>query len=578
MVGLPSNLHLLRRYLLQCLRAISNRLNLLPRLRGLQNVSRLASADILEKSRSGYNLNAAERIAYLEMLEETRNEIERFETELHRLREVAKKLQEQKMFLHAYEAGIRHVISPIQRLPLEILGLIFQYVCCGKNATDIANDHNVCSYGITIRLPTIDMSSVCIKWYRTVSSMPILWTSFGHDGFGSGPISQSLVRNFLERSRLHLVDFRVSDYTTYPEISPSPLVTHCNRWRHVSIGGSVQFVCESFLQPLIECGNTPSSLISLDLTSYLSESPFKIHIAFPSLQSLNLCGFVLDFETPQYTVTTLYLSKVTSYDVLQVLLALPNVESLKLEDIEEYGIDYGSPIVLNKIETLTLTNHIAESFLAATNCPHLTCLCLGNTHASAFQSIISFLDRSHCVLTHLVLKFVSCNRAELLWLFKSVPSLTQLDVKEQFMLSHERNAMKWTLRLLVVGHQYLGSQEAKATSEISDDEDGSYSADEGSESEQDHNNLQELLLPQLAELNLDLRPRNKLLLDVVRSRRPVLENSLGDSTNRTCLQTLRIGCPDPHTIGPAISQQFEDLRKILEPFKEGGMNVEFCNR
>ncbi|KAJ3832463.1 hypothetical protein F5878DRAFT_635054 [Lentinula raphanica] len=138
--------------------------------------------EIIEHTRSGYTPTSSERVAYLGMLEETRHEIGHCEIELRRLREVTQKLEEQQRFLQAYEAGIKHITSPIQRLPLEILGLIFQYVCCGKDTTDILNHYKTRPYEVTTRLPTLDVSSVCSRWHRFVTSTPILWTSFGHEG------------------------------------------------------------------------------------------------------------------------------------------------------------------------------------------------------------------------------------------------------------------------------------------------------------------------------------------------------------------------------------------------------------
>ncbi|KAJ3772646.1 hypothetical protein FB446DRAFT_799083 [Lentinula raphanica] len=547
--------------------------------------------NILEKSRSGYYPTAAERVAYLGMIEETRSEIEHFETELSRLRGVSQKLEEQKMLLQAYEAGIKHAISPIQSLPLEILGIIFQYVCCGKDATDIANNYN-----LRCHFPTLDMSTVCIRWYKLVISMPILWTSFGTDG--RDPLSQSLVRTFLKRSRSYLIDFRLSD-TVRGDYSPSPLavVAHCDRWRRVSIAGTAGFVCESFLRPLVECEKTPSHLISLDLDCYLP-FPFEIPITFLSLKSLILRGLILEFEIPQYMVTTLSLSEVTCNDALKVLLTLPKIERLKVEDIEEYyDMEDDAPIVLNKLEILTLTYPIATDFLAAIKCPRLTCLYLCNHRAFQFQSMImfSFLGQTHCALTHLGIKCISLDHGELLQLFRLVPLLTHLDVEEAMMLFQMADTMTWTLKLLA-GHRHLDPQGAEAMPEISSDADldgdasYGYSVNEDSELEaggdvdrsdkdatlshhlKDHDNIQELLLPQLVELDLVLKPRNELLLDVVRSR---LENSLGTSTNRPRLQTLRIRYPDPHVIGPAVYQQFEALKESLDPFKEGGLNAEF---
>ncbi|KAJ3816358.1 hypothetical protein F5880DRAFT_1641140 [Lentinula raphanica] len=192
------------------------------------------------------------------MLEETRHEIGHCEIELRRLREVTQKLEEQQRFLQAYEAGIKHITSPIQRLPLEILGLIFQYVCCGKDTTDILNHYKTRPYEVTTRLPTLDVSSVCSRWHRFVTSTPILWTSFGHEG--DNFVSRDLVRMFLERSRSALIDFRISNDLSQRHFSASPLVAHCDRCHHVSIAGSLKFVVEVFLKPLAQDGASPSNL------------------------------------------------------------------------------------------------------------------------------------------------------------------------------------------------------------------------------------------------------------------------------------------------------------------------------
>ncbi|KAJ3768578.1 hypothetical protein FB446DRAFT_751144 [Lentinula raphanica] len=581
--------------------------------------------DVLARSRSGYNPTASERLTYLAKLEETRCEIDRHEKELRRLREVTQKLEEQQRLLQAFEGGIKRMISPIQSLPLEILGVIFQYVCCGKDATDIANNYNFRPYETKRRLPTFDVSSVCIRWHRLVTSMPILWTSFGNDGFNSK--SQSLVLTFLERSRSNLFDFRLSNNTVQRGFPPSPLVSHCNRWRHVSIAGTFLFVSKAFLEPLVNCGETPSNMMSLDLECDSSHS-FEIPIVFPSLESLVLRGFILGFETPQYTVTTLSLSKVTCNDALSILVHLPNVESLKVEDIRQDDIedDPPVPLVLNKMQTLTLLYPVWNDFLTSIKCPHLASLCLCNSRDfRRFESraTLSLLDQSDCAPTYLSLQNMSIHREELLRLLRLVPSLTHLDVEEPITFFYIADTVGCMLDLLAAP-RHLGLQERNEISDSSGDEDlggdASHSdtdedsesdpgqegedgsdedgsdedseseseqededgSDEDSESESeqegedgsDEDDLQELLLPQLVELNLSLKPRNELLLDVVRSRRPMLTNSLGHSTDRTWLRTLRMRYPNPFVRTQLVPEQFEALQKSLKPFKEEGLDVE----
>ncbi|KAJ3717772.1 hypothetical protein C8R42DRAFT_152528 [Lentinula raphanica] len=240
---------------------------------------------ILERSRSGYNPTPSDRKAYLGMLDEARYEIERRETDLRRLQEMIPRLEEQIQLLQAYEAGIKHIISPIQSLPLEILGVIFQYVCCGKDATDIAN---WCRFGSKNRLPTYDVSRVCIRWNKFVTSMPLLWTSFGSSS--SNSVSDAFVQTFIERSRSNLIDFNLSNHTSSRKYTPSPLVAHYNRWCHVSIAGSASVIMNSFLLPLVN-KEPLSNLLSLRLDHCNRPRQLvQLPIIFPSLKLLVIRG------------------------------------------------------------------------------------------------------------------------------------------------------------------------------------------------------------------------------------------------------------------------------------------------
>ncbi|KAJ3768573.1 hypothetical protein FB446DRAFT_265241 [Lentinula raphanica] len=591
---------------------------------------------ILTLSRSDYNPDPSDCQTYLRMLEETRSEIERRETELRRLQEVALRLEEQKLLLQAYEAGIKDITSPIRKLPLDILGLILQYVCCGQDATDIANMYNSNSYHkLKKRLPTFDVRSVCSRWYDAVPKMPILWTSFGSNGYNVGK-SQSFIRTFLERSGSNLIDFAIEDTTQNIRFYPSNLVDHCDRWRHVSIASPTTFgfVSGAFLQPLvrIQARLAASNLISLSLTCHPSPS-YTFTITFPRLESLSLRGFVLDFQTPQATVTALELSQVTCQDALSFLRKVPNIRSLTME-----SITVGVPtvedhsIVLDKLQTLILKYPLRSAkFLTAFQFPCLTHLYLDNSSKNIFEfqsEMLSLLD--NCALTSLSIKDMSLSYDDLLRLFRRVPSLKHLDGIEWLTTSHRSNTMRWILELLAAprhpGSQGLAEVSSQSTLDVEenvnsvvsdtdsddiheeeqeehrgawynnavyqrfpdyDEEDGdslhdrrrpdadSYQANYHEDHHDD--NLQELLLPVLDGLNLALRPRNELLLDVVRSRRPIPENTRSDPreglTDRAWLQTLRVRYPQPHTRNRQVLEDFEALEERLKPFKEGGLDV-----
>ncbi|KAJ3831384.1 hypothetical protein F5878DRAFT_729666 [Lentinula raphanica] len=558
---------------------------------------------ILERSRSGYNPTPSERKAYLGMLDEARYEIERRETELRRLQEMIPRLEEQIQLLQAYEAGIKHIISPIQSLPLEILGVIFQYVCCGKDATDIAN---WCRFGSKNRLPTYDVSRVCIRWNKFVTSMPLLWTSFGSSS--SSSVSDAFVQTFIERSRSNLIDFNLSNHTSSRKYTPSPLVAHCNRWCHVSIAGSASVIMNSFLLPLVN-KEPLSNLLSLHLDHCNRPRQLvQLPIIFPSLKLLVIRGLSVIFGSPQYTVTTLRLSRVNCTNALLFLHYFPNIESIELGHISAGDPRKCAPVVFDKARTLTLIFRLENAFLAVIKFPHLTRLSLDNSRMKEFefQPILSLLDQSQCALTSLSIKDVSIRYEELLQLCRRLPSLTHLDVKEPITIYRRANTMRWILELLATP-RHPGLQPEGLHKAIVDEKPVSLSNDNNENLEleredeldmgqQDHNaadadgylsyyekedynrNLRELLLPQLVELSLVLRPRNELLLDLVHSRRPMLEYSPESDprtlTDRACLRKLHIRYPQPHSRNPKVLEHFKALQESLRLFEEGGLEVE----
>ncbi|KAE9402166.1 hypothetical protein BT96DRAFT_780881, partial [Gymnopus androsaceus JB14] len=112
----------------------------------------------------------SERAVYSKLLDDAQTDLDRCQSELRRLQDLSREIEAHQKLLEAYMAGIRCIMSPIYKLPQEMLGEIFQYVCCGDT------DTNCISYCGTDQLPTLTLSRVCIRWYRLVTETPVLWS------------------------------------------------------------------------------------------------------------------------------------------------------------------------------------------------------------------------------------------------------------------------------------------------------------------------------------------------------------------------------------------------------------------
>ncbi|KAE9409975.1 hypothetical protein BT96DRAFT_984300 [Gymnopus androsaceus JB14] len=160
----------------------------------------------MHRVRSGHSPAGLERIVYSKLLQDAQADMDRCQTELRRLTDLSKEITRQQELLEAYMAGIRCIMSPIYTLPQEILGEIFKYVCCSGNIVGV-NCIPDSYYPYDQRMPTLTISRVCIRWYNLVTTMPVLWSSFGTRDLNSS-YTPFFFKLFLERSHLHPICHR----------------------------------------------------------------------------------------------------------------------------------------------------------------------------------------------------------------------------------------------------------------------------------------------------------------------------------------------------------------------------------
>ncbi|KAE9409948.1 hypothetical protein BT96DRAFT_782407, partial [Gymnopus androsaceus JB14] len=160
------------------------------------------------------------------LLDDAQADMDRCQSELRRLRDLLKEIETRQDVLGAYIACVRSAMSPIHKLPQEMLGEIFKYVCCGDIGVNCIWEDG------KQQLPTITLSRVCIRWYNLVNSIPGLWSSFGIRDSDSANFS--LFDLFLERSRSHPIDLTISDFRSKlhtDSLSSLKLIENSNRWR-----------------------------------------------------------------------------------------------------------------------------------------------------------------------------------------------------------------------------------------------------------------------------------------------------------------------------------------------------------
>ncbi|KAE9395553.1 hypothetical protein BT96DRAFT_861800 [Gymnopus androsaceus JB14] len=295
------------------------------------NLQQLKYDETIHRVRSGYSLDEPEQAVYSKLLDEAQRDLDRCQPELRRLQSLLRELESQQDLLRAYVAGVRSIMAPIHKLPLELLGEIFKYTCCGDIGV------NCIISRAEKQLPTLAVSGVCIRWYNLVTSMPALWSSFGSKSLDS-PSTLSLFKVFLERSRLHPIDFQIDDF--HPQSPDDDLfwsliaIENSSRWRHVQIAAQESDMVDDFLLPLVDGKQHLSALVSLNLRSeFGDEASFPVDC--PILQSLTLTGAPLDLEYPRPTVTSLNLERLFPIEIYRVILHCPNIQVLEVKCVLE---------------------------------------------------------------------------------------------------------------------------------------------------------------------------------------------------------------------------------------------------
>ncbi|KIK51518.1 hypothetical protein GYMLUDRAFT_123336, partial [Collybiopsis luxurians FD-317 M1] len=107
-------------------------------------------------------------------LDDYEDEITRLETQI-----VSIKVQQEQ--LRTYKKNLLALTSPIQKVPNELLGIIFDYSCEWNvldqswNGPESQTFFGLKAPAITY-LPTLALGSVCTRWRKIVGGYPALWS------------------------------------------------------------------------------------------------------------------------------------------------------------------------------------------------------------------------------------------------------------------------------------------------------------------------------------------------------------------------------------------------------------------
>ncbi|KAL0576955.1 hypothetical protein V5O48_005026 [Marasmius crinis-equi] len=403
--------------------------------------------------RSNYYPSSSEASRIYESMDDAKRELERYDEEINRARKSLEKLEEERGRLRKEMEGNQGLLSPVRRLPSEILQSIFTFLSESEGYS-LA----ISKSGSVVHSPTFNLSRTSTYWRRIVHSTPDLWRSISIDVIGLDGKRRlvRLVNAYLENSGQSPLNIQITDDDFSPDDDQyiisvgntgldvfKALVMHSERWVKVDLRFRQDIFrmleTGSFQLPHLE----ELSMQSIQLTTTIRAACSKTS----TLRTLKVDGFTYyGIAFPYHTLQDLVVGEIKSCQLfLRMLPLCNNLKSLRVDRFwatRDHGTLISAspslPITCTFLERLSFTLTHWERlhmFFESLNFPALTEIEITLSYGfdkSVWPSedFVGMLRRSRCSLRRLKLFFCPLSDSYLLDLFRLMPDLEEFALEE----------------------------------------------------------------------------------------------------------------------------------------------------
>ncbi|KAE9389971.1 hypothetical protein BT96DRAFT_980509 [Gymnopus androsaceus JB14] len=397
----------------------------------------------------------------VKFLKEIDSEVDRYTTKISALETEIALLNSQRQRLQSHRTSISFLLSPIHRLPNELLTRIFT-LACEKN---VLNSDPGFRDGVALRI-----AGVSFRWRVLAIACSEIWSSIViqlHDGTEPEEVRLQLEHQldiYLERSKDQRLTLEIYVGVPWRQVVHDPLITklvqHSARWQHLTLHDGYQ-VEEADIRNLRTHVPLPSTLETL--TIRIGPQPFPLSW-IPSPNSLRIMDIDTYLPGVEEGIIPPPMDKVTSLTFIPKLDSLfeplnwfPNIEHLALtsarEFIEAVDVSNGSPhiVPITSLEINFLSQlssnpdptldflQIVMDFLTA---PALSTLSINEIDTGvgsgvprtsdqySFTCISTFIERSGCRLSVLELSGLFIQDRSIVDLLKKLSSLVELHIHD----------------------------------------------------------------------------------------------------------------------------------------------------
>ena len=379
-------------------------------------------------------------------IQQIKSTVESVENEIMRLRRSLTELEEYRGQLYENMARHQAILSPIRKLPPEILAEVFLHAADDSSVVWPRENGDV-------EMPLL-LGRICSCWRTVTHALPQLWSKIRLDipralesrsagSFKAACVAvHGLVEMCLSRSRNALLSFSITADGPPELIVPllQAFVKHSSRWRDVSIDLARLSKYHQILMPAK--GNVPKLHrlhLGTSIKDTLATDTLDAFQVSPSLKELSISHLTRPFHFlripwAQLTHLTSKMSTFREGEFSEILRHTKNLVVFSTEGERILEVTSSQPVLLCHLEKMAIVNkgsYITKSFQFFT-APNLKELHLHAITPFNPDQTIAMITRSKCKLTHLTIH--SSQEVETVWeenfgiarLLGHVPSLVHL--------------------------------------------------------------------------------------------------------------------------------------------------------
>ncbi|ESK83221.1 hypothetical protein Moror_3278 [Moniliophthora roreri MCA 2997] len=374
-------------------------------------------------------------------LNDVERDIRSYEAEINQHKAAIMALESRRNNMKKMAEKYRFLLSPVHRLPPEILASIFGY-CCERNVLTPEEPP-----------PAMVLSMVCGRWREILLSTPSLWASIDIITDWWDPDDYSMLDRiaqiFILRSRSQPLTLSLNMEQLLPTFQlvafVNALISTSSRWKSLQLSLETSTARDFGLDAIR--GKLPL-LEYLDLQVWVyDDTAFEVFDAFQECPVLHTATFFCQYEFyahfifPWHQIRTITFRNTDSQEALSQLSLCRNIRDAKLFCVGDQPHYEGR--IVNSIENLhvvAIKQADVSAVYQALTLPHLSSMQLegrGPTDPIDWtdwdeQPVQDFFVRSSCSLTSLSLKWLRISDEQTISLLQLLPTLQSLSVEEYY--------------------------------------------------------------------------------------------------------------------------------------------------